>query len=182
MILARAVDLASTEGLEGLTIGRLASELQMSKSGLFAHFGSKQDLQLATIDAAAMRFVVEVVAPAQDEAEGEARLRAYCWGYLDYLEREVFAGGCFWAAVSTEFDDRPGEVREAVRAGLLSWLGELERQAAVMGPQGAADLAFEIYSLGLGANTWSRLLGDKRAFDRAREAIGRRLLEHRDRS
>ena len=78
MILARAVDLASTEGLEGLTIGRLASELQMSKSGLFAHFGSKQDLQLATIDAAAMRFVVEVVAPAQDEAEGEARLRAYC--------------------------------------------------------------------------------------------------------
>ena len=176
-ILERAVDLASTEGLEGLTIGRLASELQMSKSGLFAHFGSKQELQLATLEAAALRFTLEVVAPAQAEEEGEARLRAYCWGYLDYLEREVFAGGCFWAAAAAEFDDRPGPVRDAVRAGVVSWLGELERQAAVFDAEDARDLAFEIYSLGLGANTWSRLLGDERAFDRAREAIERRLLE-----
>jgi hypothetical protein len=96
---------------------------------------------------------------------------------LDYLEREVFAGGCFWAASAAEFDDRPGPVREAVRAGVVSWLGELERQAAVLDAEGAADLAFEIYSLGLGANTWSRLLSDPRAFDRAREAIERRLQE-----
>jgi AcrR family transcriptional regulator len=176
-ILERAVNLASTEGLEGLTIGRLASELQMSKSGLFAHFGSKQELQLATLEAAALRFTVEVVAPAQAAEEGEARLRAYCWHYLDHLEREVFAGGCFWAAAAAEFDDRPGPVREAVRAGVFSWLGELERQAAVLDAEDARDLAFEIYSLGLGANTWSRLLGDERAFARAREAIERRLLE-----
>jgi AcrR family transcriptional regulator len=174
-ILDRAVDLASTEGLEGLTIGRLASELEMSKSGLFAHFGSKQELQLATIEAAALRFTAEVIAPAQAEQEGEARLRAYCGGYLDFLEREVFEGGCFWAAVAAEFDDRPGVVQDAVRAGVLAWLGELERQAAVTRTEGAGDVAFEIYSLGLGANACSRLLSDGSAFDRARAALDRSL-------
>lgn len=177
-ILERAVDIASSEGLEGLTIGRLASELEMSKSGLFAHFGSKQELQLATIDAAALRFVCEVVAPAQTEQEGAPRLRAYCRAYVDYLERGVFAGGCFWAAAGAEFDDRPGVVRDAVSAGAASWLGELERQAAVIRGEGAADVAFEIYSLTLGANACFRLFGDKGAFDRARVAIGRRVSEH----
>ncbi len=154
----------------------------MSKSGLFAHFGSKQELQLATIEAAAMRFTAEVIAPAQVEREGEARLRAYCSGYLDFLQREGFAGGCFWAAVAAEFDDRPGVVQDAVRAGVLAWLGELERQAAVTSTEGAADVAFEIYSLGLGANACSRLLGDPGAFDRARAAIERRLTERRQAS
>jgi len=170
-ILERAVDLASVEGLEGLTIGRLARELHMSKSGLFARFGSKEDLQLATIEAAAQRFYEAVVAPALEHEEGRPRLTAYCHRYLDYLEREVFAGGCFWAAVATEFDDRPGVVRDAVRAGVVAWLDELERQAAVERANGAKELAFEIYSLGLGANACSRLLGDKHAFDRARAAI-----------
>ncbi len=174
-ILARAVDVASAEGLEGLTIGRLAGELRMSKSGLFAHFGSKEELQLATIDAAARRFFGEVVGPAQQAREGSARLRAYCERYVDYLERGVFAGGCFWAAAAAEFDDRPGPVRDLVRAGVANWLGELERQAALAGVDGAADLAFEIYSLGLGANACSRLLADARAFDRARAAIEQRL-------
>jgi AcrR family transcriptional regulator len=174
-ILERAVDLASAEGLEGLTIGRLANELRMSKSGLFAHFGSKEELQLATIDAAAARFFGEVVAPAQSEQEGYPRLRAYCERYLDYLQRKVFAGGCFWAAAAAEFDDRPGPVRDVVRAGVAGWLGELERQAATAGVEDAAELAFEIYSLGLGANTYSRLLADEHAFGRARAAIERRL-------
>jgi AcrR family transcriptional regulator len=174
-ILERAADLASTEGLEGLTIGRLAKELRMSKSGLFAHFGSKEELQLATIEAAAARFFDEVVAPAQSEPEGHARLRAYCERYLDYLQRKVFAGGCFWAAAAAEFDDRPGPVRDVVRAGVAGWLGELERQASIAGVEDAAELAFEIYSLGLGANTYSRLLADEGAFDRARAAIERRL-------
>lgn len=154
----------------------------MSKSGLFAHFGSKQELQLATIEAAAMRFTAEVIAPAQAEQEGEGRLRAYCTGYLDFLQREGFAGGCFWAAVAAEFDDRPGVVQDAVRAGVLAWLGELERQAAVTSREGAADVAFEIYSLGLGANACSRLLGDAAAFDRARAAIERRVTERRQAS
>ncbi len=174
-ILERAVDLASTEGLEGLTIGRLAGELRMSKSGVFAHFGSKEELQLATVGAAAARFFDQVLAPAQREEEGYARLSAYCECYLAYLERKVFAGGCFWAAAAAEFDDRPGPVREAVRAGVAAWIGELERQAAIAGVQDAAELAFEIYSLGLGANVFSRLLADERGFGRARAAIARLL-------
>jgi AcrR family transcriptional regulator len=174
-ILERAVDIASVDGLGGLTIGRLASELQMSKSGLFAHFGSKEELQLATIEAAAARFFEEVIAPAQSAHEGAERLRAYCERYLDYLQRKVFAGGCFWAAVAAEFDDRPGPVRDAVCAGVQGWIGELERQAAIAGVTDAGELAFEIYSLGLGANTYSRLLADEQAYVRARAAIERRL-------
>ncbi len=177
-ILECAVDLASAEGLEGLTIGRLAGGLGMSKSGLFAHFGSKEELQLATIDAAAQRFYGAVIGPAQEADEGAARLSAYCERYLDYLQHEVFAGGCFWAATAAEFDDRPGVVRDAVRAGVAGWLGEIERQASIAGVQAPEDLAFEIYSLGLGANACSRLLGDERAFERARSAIERRMLEH----
>lgn len=174
-ILQRAVNLASTEGLEGLTIGRLATELAMSKSGLFAHFGSKEELQLATINAAAQRFYDEVLAPALSEQEGHARLTAYCERYLNYLEREVFAGGCFWAAVAAEFDDRPGVVRDAIRDGVTAWIKELECQATIAGIQDPADLAFEIYSLGLGANAYSRLLKDEPGFGRARAAIERRL-------
>lgn len=174
-ILDLAVDLASAEGLEGLTIGRLAGELEMSKSGVFAHFGSKQELQLATIAVAAQRFYGEVVAPALVEEEGRARLTAYCQRYLAYLERKVFAGGCFWAAAASEFDDRPGPVRDSIRAGVAAWLRELERQATIAGVEGAADLAFAIYSFGLGANACSRLLADERAFARARTAIERQL-------
>src|SRR5215217_6715076 len=105
-ILERAVDLASLQGLEGLSIGRLASDVEMSKSGLFAHFGSKQDLQLAAVDAAAQRFIDAVVRPALGSEQGEPRLRALVHGYLDYLEAQVFPGGCFWAAAAIEFDDR----------------------------------------------------------------------------
>jgi len=174
-ILERAVDLASLEGLEGLTIGRLASELDMSKSGLFARFGSKEDLQVATAEAAAARFYAEVVAPAQREPEGAGRLRAYCAAYIDYLERGVFPGGCFWASAAAEFDDRPGAVRDVIRAGVLAWMGELARQATLAGVHEPDALAFEIYSLGLGANACSRLLADGGAFGRARAAIERRL-------
>lgn len=173
-ILERSVDLASSEGLEGLTIGRLANELRMSKSGLFAHFGSKQELQLATIETAAARFAAAVVEPAQSFPAGAPRLRAYCERYLDYLEAGVFAGGCFWAAASAEFDDRPGPVRDAVRAGVLAWTGELERQARIAGVADPAAFTFEIYSLVLGANACSRLLSSE-AFAYARAALARRL-------
>jgi AcrR family transcriptional regulator len=174
-ILERAVDLASMEGLEGLTIGRLASELNMSKSGLFARFGSKEELQVATAEAAAARFFAEVVAPAQRKPEGAERLRAYCVAYIDYLERDVFPGGCFWASAAAEFDDRPGPVRDVIRAGVIAWMGELARQATLAGVREPQALAFEIYSLGLGANACSRLLADDGAFGRARAAIERRL-------
>jgi AcrR family transcriptional regulator len=177
VILERAVDLASAEGLEGLTIGRLAGDLDMSKSGLFAHFGSKEGLQLATIDAAAARFYEVVIAPAQQVREGLERLNVYCERYLSYLQSGVFAGGCFWAAAAAEFDDRPGLVADAVRAGVAGWLRELAEQAHLAGIQDADELAFEIYSLGLGANAYSRLLTDKRVFQWAREALERRLVD-----
>jgi AcrR family transcriptional regulator len=176
-ILERAVDLASAEGLEGLTIGGLAGDLRMSKSGLFAHFGSKEELQLATLESAAERFFAEVIGPAQQEQEGAPRLRAYCERYIDYLERKVFSGGCFWAAAASEFDDRPGAVRDAVRVGVGAWLGELERQAAAAGLSDPGELAFEIYSLGLGANAYSRLLDDRQVFARTRATIERLLGE-----
>ena len=170
-ILDRAVDLASSEGLEGLTIGRLAAELGMSKSGLFGHFGSKEDLQLATIEEASRRFVGEVVEPALREPDGAPRLRALTDRYLDYVERQVFPGGCFFAAASTEFDDRPGPVQERLRGAIGAWLAELERQAGLAGVADPKLLAFELYALVLGANSNYRLFGDAGAFDRARRAI-----------
>ena len=174
-ILDRAVDLASVEGLEGLTIGRLAAELQMSKSGLFAHFGSKQDLQLATIAAAAARFKATVVDPALELPDGAPRLRALAERYLDQVD--TYSGGCFWAATSAEYDDRPGPVRDAIAGSLDAWLAELERQAGIAGVEHPERLAFEIYSLVMGANARYRLSGDKRVFDYAREAVERLLPE-----
>ena len=174
-ILAFAVDLASEEGLERLTIGRIATELGMSKSGVFGHFGSKLDLQLATVDAAALRFVAEVVDPVRDQPPGAPRLRALCERYVDFLERAVFPGGCFWAQAASEFDGRPGPVRDAIQQGLAAWLTGLEREAAAAGADDSAQLAFELHSLAQGANTTFQLFGDDTAFRRARAAISARL-------
>src|ERR1700684_1603972 len=105
-ILATAADVASVDGLDGLTVGRLAADLGMSKSGLFAHFGSKLDLQLATVGAGAERFRDLVIVPALPAPDGAPRLRAMGEHYFDYLE--TFPGGCFWGATASEYDDRPG--------------------------------------------------------------------------
>jgi AcrR family transcriptional regulator len=174
-ILERATALASVEGLEGLTIGRLASELEMSKSGLFGHFGSKEELQLATVEAAARRFVHQVVEPALATQEGAPRLRALCEGYLSHLERRVFPGGCFWASVTTEFDGRPGPVRDRIRDAFGAWLVELERQARIAGSSDPAQLAFELQALIQSANSSFELFGDRTAFRRARTGIERLL-------
>jgi AcrR family transcriptional regulator len=170
-ILDRAVDLASAEGLEGLTIGRLAAELRMSKSGLFAHFGSKQELQLATIEAAAERFRAAVVEPALEAPDGAPRLRAMGERYLEHLD--LYSGGCFWNAASAEYDDRPGPVRDAVAGTLDAWLGELERHARIAGVERPERFAFELYAVVMGANARYRLSGDRRVFDYAREALAR---------
>jgi AcrR family transcriptional regulator len=170
-ILDRAVDLASAEGLEGLTIGRLASDLRMSKSGLFAHFGSKQELQLATVAAAAERFRAAVIDPALELPDGAPRLRAMAERYLDQLQD--YSGGCFFAATSVEYDDRPGPVRDAIAASLDAWLGELERQARIAGTGNPRRFAFELYSLVMGANARYRLSGGEEVFAYAREAIDR---------
>ena len=170
-ILDRAGDLASVEGLEGLTIGRLASDLQMSKSGLFRHFGSKQDLQLATVGAARDRFVAMVLEPASHAADGGPRLRAMAEHYLDYLYS--FPGGCFWGATASEFDDRPGPVRDAIAAALDAWMAELVRQATAAGIADPDRYAFELYAVVMAANARWRLTGDRRTFDLARASLAR---------
>ncbi len=176
-ILERAVDLASAEGLEGLTIGRLAADLEMSKSGLFAHFGSKQELQLATIEAAAERFRAAVIEPAAIAPEGAPRLRAMADSYLAHLDSDAYAGGCFWGATSAEYDDRPGPVRDAIVAALDAWLAELERQARSAGLERPDRVAFELYAVVMGANSRFRLSGDRHVFGLARETIERLLAE-----
>jgi AcrR family transcriptional regulator len=176
-ILGRAIDLASVEGLEGLTIGRLATELEMSKSGLFAHFGSKQELQLAAVEEAARQFREAVIEPALAEPEGARRLRAMATAYMARLEDGAYSGGCFWGATSAEYDDRPGPVRDAIAAALDGWLGELERQARIGGAEDPAGLAFELYAVVMGANSRYRLSGDPVAFEHARAIVGRLLGE-----
>ena len=176
-ILERAVDLASVEGLEALSIGRLAGELEMSKSGLFAHFGSKQELQLAIVEAAAQRFREAVIEPVVDVPDGGGRLRAMTSAYISHLESDCYSGGCFWAATSTEYDDRPGPVRDAIAGALDAWLGELERQARLAGVADPERLAFELYALVMGANARFRLTGDRRVFTYARDSAEALLAE-----
>ena len=180
-ILDRAVQIASEEGLEGLSIGRLAGDLGVSKSGLFAHFGSKTDLQLATIDVAREIFIQEVIWGSRPDP-GAGGLLSLTDSWLSYMEREVFRGGCFFIAASTEFDSRPGPVRDRVASMMGEWLLALE--AAIQDAQDAGELpavvdseqlAFEINSIGMGANWSFQLYHDETAFERAREAIRQRV-------
>lgn len=181
-ILAAAVKMASVDGLEALTIGRLAEVLNMSKSGVFAHFGSKQDLQLATLDAALQQFIAEAMQPALLQDAGVPRLWALCDQYLSYLERRVFPGGCFLLASWAEFNSRPGAVRDAAAAAMREWAEAIER--AVIAAQAAGHLAdtvepsqltFELNALLQSANTAFLLSNDRHEFDRARSAIHDRL-------
>jgi len=181
-ILRAAVDLASVEGLEGLTIGRLAEDLEMSKSGLFAHFGSKEELQLATIEMARQIFVEHIVRPAISGPEGVQRLVDLCQGWLGHVEGKVFKGGCFFTAASFEFDSRSGPVRDAIASAMKSWLGILARAVEVAkkarhlkASVDAEQFAFEIYSLAMGANWALQLLDDKTALAKARANIEQRI-------
>ena len=180
-ILRKAVNIASLEGLEGLTIGKLAATLRISKSGLFAHFGSKEDLQCAVVDEARDIFVAKVVRPAA-QLRGLRLLRALCKNWLSYGEQKVFPGGCFFSAASLEFDDRPGPVRDRIVGLMKKWLGNLER--AARDAQSAAEirkdvdvrqLAFAIQALAMGGNWSSRLFRDQSAFRSASAAILRRI-------
>ncbi len=182
-ILAAAVNLASVEGLEGLTIGRLATELELSKSGLFAHFGSKEELQIATVRAAAAIFAQRVILDAEEHYEpGLARLQAVLDRWLQYMERETFAGGCFFAAATIEMDGRPGPVRDAVAAQMSRWAGLLTEYARAAIERGELDprtdpeqLAFELDALGTAVNSGWQLHENAAVFDRGRRAIARLL-------
>jgi AcrR family transcriptional regulator len=177
-ILDVAVDLGSREGLEALTIGRLAGCAGVSKSGLFAHFGSKQELQLATVEAAQAIFVKEVVEPALAAPEGLSRLRATLAAWLDYFRRDVFPGGCFFQAASLEFDGRPGPVRDRIVEAMSQWLAllaELARRSGLPAGVEPERLAFELNAIGLATNWQRQLLGDERTLDHAAAAFERAL-------
>jgi AcrR family transcriptional regulator len=181
-ILDVAASLATEEGLEPLSIGRLAEATGMSKSGLFAHFGSKEELQLATVDHAASVFVREVIAPARGAPKGLARVWALCDHMTKYSERQVFPGGCFFAAASFEFNNRPGPVRDRIREMLGSWLSYLEhaveqaQEAGELDPRvPAREIAFQLDAFAQSANARHQLFGDDAVFEEARRAIRDRL-------
>ena len=181
-IVDAAARLATLEGLEGISISRVANEIGMSKSGLFAHFDSKQDLQLAAIAAAEEIYAAEVVEPAMELPEGLERLELLCERYLSYVKRGVFPGGCFFAATAAEWDSRRGPVRDRVRGVLAGWTELLEANLRAAQRQGLVDrgsdphqLTFEINALLHEANGHYLLFSDPAALERARRAIGDRL-------
>lgn len=182
-IVEHAAELATIEGLDGLSIGRLAEVTGVAKSSVHALFGSKEELQLATILAARDSFVTEVVAPALATTEpGRERLVALCDGYLDYVERRVFPGGCFFVAVSAEVGARPGRVHDEVARVQAQWrdlLGAEARSAhersELAEGRDPAQLAFELGVILAGTNIVSVLHNDDRAIARARTAVRDRL-------
>jgi AcrR family transcriptional regulator len=181
-VLRRAADIASVDGLEGLSLGRLAADLDISKAGVFAHFGSKEDLQLATVRAAVGRFVAEVVTPTLDEPDGLDRVCALCVRWLAYARSGVFPGGCFFLSVAAEFDARPGRVRDEVARVRRDWLAAYTDAIAAAQRLGQIDpgedparLAYELDALGLGANLHAQLCDDPQAYDWARTAMWARL-------
>jgi AcrR family transcriptional regulator len=181
-ILRAATRLASVVGLEGLSIGVLAEHLGVSKSGVFAHFRAKEELQLATVAAAEKIFEEEVIQPALAEAAGLARLHALAARYLAHVEARTFPGGCFFAAAAAELDARSGPVRSRVADFMTRWAGRLLAEAKEARRRGqlAAGVepdafAFELGALLNHANDTFMLGGDARALGRGREAIDRML-------
>ena len=181
-ILTHAAQLASAEGLGAVSLQRLATDLGISKSGLFAHFGSKEELQLATVEEASRIFTREVLKPGLRQQAGLGRLWAMCSSYLSYLKRGVFTGGCFFEAALAEFDSKPGAVRDAVVARRGYWVESLAR--AVRGAQAAGEvladiepeqLAWELDWILVGANSRFLVDGGNVVFERARRALRDRL-------
>ena len=181
-ILREAASLATVDGLEGLSIGNLAAATGISKSGLYAHFGSKQELQLATVDEAERIFTAEVVQPALAARPGLAQLAAACEAFLGYVERRVFPGGCFFAATALEMGTRPGPVKDrvaAITSGftalLASFAATAIEQQELAAREDPGRLAFELHAILLGADTKFVLTDDPAVLDLARQVIRQRL-------
>lgn len=177
-VMSVAVDLATVSGLDGLSIGGLASAVSMSKGGIAGLFGSKEELQLATIASAAEIFERRVAAPALSAPAGLPRLRALIESWLAYSENRVFPGGCFFAAVTSEYRSRPGTIRDAVTANLQRWrdfIAEAITRAIASGELAkgtdATQLAFEISALLDAANASSLLFDSAEPYARARKAV-----------
>ncbi|HET6302267.1 TetR/AcrR family transcriptional regulator [Microbacterium sp.] len=183
-ILAHAIDTASVEGLDGLTIGRLAEAARHSKSGVATLFGSKEQLQRATVEAARQVFIDEVVEPAGEKSErGLSRVCALICEWLDYSDKRVFKGGCFFAAAAVEFDSKPGPVRDAVVAASSEWEDYLtiSIQRAIDAGElplldDARQLTFELVSFLEAANTRSLMYSSAEPYERAARAARTRLI------
>ncbi|WP_406407881.1 TetR/AcrR family transcriptional regulator [Streptomyces halstedii] len=182
LVLARAVQVASTEGLDGLSLGRLATELKLSKSGVFALFGSKEELQLATVRAAVTIFVDHVLTPTRAVGPGLGRVWRMCESWLTYSRTRVFRGGCFFYATIAEFDSRRGKVHDALAATQTGWVTFVEEtleEARVRGELAAdtdiSQLAFELIAFMELANAESVLHDNAPGYTKATRAILGRL-------
>jgi AcrR family transcriptional regulator len=181
-ILDQAARLATVEGLDRLSIGQLAGATGLSKSGLYAHFGSKEQLQLATIERAREIFLEEVVRPALAAPRGSRRLIALCDAFLSHVERRVFPGGCFFSAASVEVGSRKGQVHDVIAQNQAEWLALLERLVSEAQETGElardldpAQLAFELHALVVGANNAFILSGNSKVLEQARRGVRERV-------
>jgi AcrR family transcriptional regulator len=182
-VLDHALAQASRVGLEGLSIGGLAKAVGLSKSGLFAHFDSKEALQLQVLDTAARRFIEKVITPALRRPRGEPRVRAMFDNWLDWEEAEFLPGGCPFIAMANELDDRPGPLRDMLASAQRDWLEALSTAARIAVDEGhfragldTRQFAYEIYAIMLAYNHFRRLLRDPEAEPRARASF-ERLVE-----
>lgn len=185
-IVDRALELASVEGIEGLTLGVLASSLELSKSGLFAHFRSREALQIAVLEEAAQRFRRVVVEPAFRAPRGEPRVRALFEHWIAWGEARFQPGGCVFIASSTELDDRPGPVRDVLVQSQRDWLSAISHAVHIAKEEGhfagtldPDQFAFELYALVTGYTHHHRLLRDPSSEARVRAAFERLLSSAR---
>src|SRR5262245_47227855 len=181
-ILDAAAQLATVDGIEGLSLGQLAAAAGMSKSGLFAHFGSKEELQLATVERANEIFSDQVLEPAAGADSGIERLRRLVDGYLRYIEADTFPGGRFFASVLAEVDMHPGPVRDRLVRFLGEWLGQLEaavrdaqREGVIDEDEDPGQIAFELEAAILLANAQFVVARTQEPIERARRAVERQL-------
>jgi AcrR family transcriptional regulator len=177
-ILRRAADIASVEGLEGITIGRLAADLEMSKAGVIGHFGTKEELQLATLELAGRLFVEQVWEPVEDLKPGLERLLGICESWTSYVDEPILSGGCFIAAVSFEFDGRSGRVHDELKKVVGRWRKTLVREISTAIADGDLPVgldpeqaAFSMEALASGMNPARQLYGDTSAAEWSRRAM-----------
>lgn len=187
-IVDAALRVASTHGLEGLTVGELAGRLDISKSGLFAHFGSKEKLQLEVLAAAADRFTQAVFVPAIKVTRGEPRVRALFEHWLEWGTSDDMPGGCIFISSAFELDDRPGVLRDALLKTHRDLMDAMAHAARLAVEEGhfrkdldAHQFAFEMYSVVLGHHLNARLLKDRRTTQRTRAAFERLLADAKKR-
>jgi AcrR family transcriptional regulator len=181
-ILREAARLATVEGLDGLSLARLADAVGMSKSGLFAHFGSKEELQLATVETASAIFEELVIEPAGEATAGLPRLRAYVDGFLDHVEESVFPGGCFFVSAMSELDTHPGPVRDGAMAFSQRWLMLLAQQVTAAQAAGeldsdadASQIAFELHAFMVLGNMQYVATTEPAFLESVRRAVDTRL-------